>query len=74
MPVAVPPLEDTLVKVTLNGVVLLLRVISTAVALGALIVPLVVVMVLLLSVATNPVWPESGEMSREPKVIVPVSA
>src|SRR4051812_37067319 len=54
MPLAVPPVDETLVRTMLKGVVLEARVISTAVALLALIVPLVDVIVLLLSVASKP--------------------
>ena len=51
MPLAVPPEEVTLVKVIVKGVVLLVRVISTAVAPLLLITPLVAVIVPLFSVA-----------------------
>jgi hypothetical protein len=50
----VPPLAETLVSETESGVVLLARVISTAVLVVVLIVPLVVVMVWVLSVASRP--------------------
>jgi len=49
-----PPLADTLVSVTTSGVVLLDRVISTAIAPLVLIAPLVVVIVVVLSVANKP--------------------
>src|SRR5262245_52077304 len=72
MPVAVPPLEEMLVNVRFSGVVPAVRFMSTAVAVVELMVPLVVVMVLVLSIACSPAMPASGEISREPKVIVPV--
>ena len=53
MPIA-PPSDETLVSDITSGVVPLARVISTAVAPVLLIVPLVVVIVLLLSVASKP--------------------
>jgi hypothetical protein len=53
MPLA-PPLAETLVSETASGVVLLARVISTATAPLLLIVPLVVVIVLVLFVASKP--------------------
>jgi hypothetical protein len=49
-----PPSDETLVNDITSGVVPLARVISTAVAPVLLIVPLVVVIVLLLSVASKP--------------------
>src|SRR6185295_13505741 len=54
MPLAAPPEDETLVCEMASGVLPLARVISTAVAPGALIAPLVLVMVPLLSVASNP--------------------
>src|SRR6266849_7460953 len=55
MPSLVPALDDTLVRDIANGVARLLLLILTAVPVPELIVPLVVVMVLLLLVASNPV-------------------
>ena len=49
-----PPLAVTVVSETASGVVLLPRVISTAVAPEVLIVPLVMVIVCVLSVASKP--------------------
>jgi hypothetical protein len=49
-----PPLAETVVSETLSGVVLEARVISTAVPFVVLIVPVVVVIVCVLSVASNP--------------------
>src|ERR1700738_3342623 len=71
IPLAAPLLE-TLVKDTVSGVVELDRVIWTAIPVVVVIAPLVIVMVLLLSVASKPRWPESGVMVSAPKVIVPV--
>jgi hypothetical protein len=48
------PLLETLVSVTAKGVVLEERVISTAVPVVVVIAPLVTVIVLVLSVASNP--------------------
>src|ERR1051325_6218125 len=67
-----PPLAETLVSETASGVVLLARVISTAVFVVVLMVPLVVVIVLLLSVASRPRCDASGVIVREPNVIAPV--
>ena len=50
----VPPVADTLVNDTANGVVLVVRVISTDTAPLVVSVPLVVVMVLLFSCARSP--------------------
>src|SRR6185369_13335302 len=72
MPVADPPLDDTAVNVMLSGVEPPVRLIFTAVALGAVIVPLVLVMVPLLSIATSPAMPASGAMLSAPKVTAPV--
>src|SRR6185369_11815086 len=72
MPVADPPLDDTAVNVMLSGVEPPVRLIFTAVALGAVIVPLVLVIVPLLSVATSPAIPESGAMLSAAKVTAPV--
>jgi len=49
-----PPFAETVVSETASGVVLLARVISTAVAPEVLIVPLVIVSVCVLSVANKP--------------------
>src|SRR3954454_20441378 len=54
MPLLAPPLDETLTRLILKGVVLLLRVISTAVAPLLVMVPLVAVIVLVLSVAMSP--------------------
>ena len=51
---SVPPLAETLVSDTTSGVVPLLRVICSATALLVVIVPLGIVIVLLLSVASSP--------------------
>src|SRR5689334_12182615 len=72
MPFAVPPEELMLVNVRFKGVVLLLRVISTAVAPLLLIVPLVAVMVVVLLVARSALSFASGEISRSANVIAPV--
>lgn len=58
MPLPEPlPLDDTLVSEMASGVAgLMLLVILTAVAVPVLIVPLVAVMVLVFSVAFNPIW------------------
>jgi hypothetical protein len=63
---------ETLVSAKASGVVLLVRLTSTPAAPLVTIVPLVVVIVLVFSVADNPFWLLLGEMSRSPKVIVPV--
>jgi len=67
-----PPLAETVVSDTASGVVRLARVISTAVAPEVLMVPLVVVIVCVLSVASRPRCDASGVIVREPKVIAPV--
>jgi hypothetical protein len=71
MPFAAPLLE-TLVSTIAKGVVLEARVISTAVPVVVLMAPLVVVIVWVLSVASKPLWPASGEISRSANVIAPV--
>src|ERR1051325_1557997 len=71
----VPPLAETVVSETFRGVVLgAPRVISTAVdpAPEVVIVPLGIVMVPLLSVASRPRLVASGVMVRAPKVIAPL--
>src|SRR5215813_6010298 len=68
----VPPLAAMLVRETANGVVPLLRVISTAVAPVVLTLPLGMVIVLVLSVASSPRWLASGVMVTAPKVTAPV--
>src|SRR5205085_1324181 len=73
MPEAVPPFEDTLVKVMFNGVVPLDLLMLTAVAVPVLIAPLVVVRIPLLSVTTKPlVFDVVFVMLSAAKVIVPV--
>src|ERR1041384_1291307 len=73
MPDAVPPFDETLVKVMFSGVVPLDLLMLTAVAVPVLIAPLVVVMVPLLSVATKPlVFAVLLVMLSAAKVIVPV--
>src|SRR6185369_6081490 len=67
-----PPLAETVVSETASGVVLLARVISTAVPFVVVTVPLGMVMVWVLSVASNPLCPASGVMVSEPNVIAPV--
>src|SRR5215217_1330544 len=67
-----PPLAETVVSETDNGVVLLARVISTAVAPLVVTVPLGMVMVWVLSVASRPRCDASGVMVRAPKVTAPV--
>src|SRR5712671_6218087 len=71
-PSTVPPLDERLVKVMLSGVVPVVLLILTAVAVPEFIVPLVVVMVLVLSVGTSPAIPASGAILSAPKLIVPV--
>ena len=70
----VPPVAETEVSETASGVVLLARVISTAVDPGpeVLTVPLGIVIVWVLSVASRPRWFASGVMVRAPNVIAPV--
>ena len=70
----VPPLAETVVSETASGVVPLARLISTAVdpAPEVLIVPLGMVMVWVLSVASRPRLVASGVMVKAPKVIAPV--
>ncbi len=65
--------ELTLVKTMASGVRLaaLVPLISTATALGVLIVPSVVVIVPVLPLENNPLWPESGVMFSVAKVIAP---
>ena len=67
-----PPLAETVVSETARGVVLLARVISTAVAPEVLTVPLGTVMVPVLSVASKPRWFASGVTVRAPNVIAPL--
>src|SRR6185369_7920589 len=67
-----PPLADTVVSETASGVVLLARVISTAVAPEVLTVPLGMVIVWVLSVASKPRWFASGVRVSAPNVIAPV--
>ena len=66
----VPPLAETLVSETVNGVVPVGFVISTATAFEVETLPLGMVMVPLLSVASKPRWFASGVMVRAPKVSV----
>ena len=56
MPSLVPPEDETLVRAIANGVVPLVLLMLIAVPEPALIVPLVVVIVFVFSVAFNPVW------------------
>src|SRR6185503_1625178 len=67
-----PPLALTVVSETVSGVVPAARVISTAVAPDVVTVPLGIVMVWVLSVASRPRWFAPGVMVRAPKVIAPV--
>ena len=67
-----PPLAETLVNETASGVVLLARVISTAVAPDVLTLPLAVVIVLVLSVASRPRLFASGVRVSAPNVIAPL--
>ena len=67
-----PPVVETVFRTTDSGVVLLARLISTPAAPVVVIVPLGMVMVWVLSVASRPRWFASGVMVSAPKVIAPV--
>src|SRR5687767_9687539 len=72
IPLGAPPPAATLAKDTTSGVSPPARLTSTAVAPLVDTAPPVEVMVIVLSVASNPRCPPSGEIFREPKVIAPV--
>src|SRR5262245_4113169 len=68
----VAPLLETLVKEIASGVVLDARVICTAMPVVVVMSPLEALIVLVLSVASRPLWPASGLMLREPNVAGPL--
>ena len=72
IPLAALLLADTLVSDTASGVAPLALVISTAVLPLVVMVPVGTVVVLVLSVASNPFWFASGVIVSAPNVIVPV--